>query len=268
MRRNTSLSFTKDAGKSLVSINEALDALRREDRPHWGDALRFAPDASRTRVTKFQPCLPDQLARDLMVDKIVDLGSARRVLGLNPEVARSEAAAAAAVPRHPIVWVRDVESLRRLAAGWADATFVALDVETTLEDQRLCLIQVGTADTNYLIDPFAIDDLSSLAAVLQSPAVAKVIHNAQFEESVLAVRGIRIENVEDTMLLSRKRHGQLAGGHSLVAVVRRELDMVVDKRLQTSDWTSRPLAAEQEAYAALDVELLVLLRAVLGSMRR
>ncbi len=90
----------------------------------------------------------------------------------------------------------------------------------------------------------------------------KVIHNAQFEESVLGARGISIENIEDTMVLSRRRHGPLAGGHSLLAVVRRELDLVMDKRPQTSDWGARPLSDVQVAYAALDVELLIRLRAI------
>lgn len=48
--------------------------------------------------------------------------------------------------------------------------------------------------------------------------------------------------------------------HSLAAVVRRELDRVLDKRPQTSDWQRRPLTPDQEAYAALDVEVLVALR--------
>jgi ATP-dependent Lhr-like helicase len=258
--RNTSLTFTKEAGKSVVAIRKALDTLREEDRPRRGDALRFAPDATRTRVTKFQPCLPDELARDLMVDKVVDLANARRVLGLAPLVDREEELPQAAVPRNPIRWIRDAETLAAAAAVWMSLPFIALDIETTLEDKRLCLIQVGTTDANYLIDPFEVDDLNPLAHVLESPEVAKVIHNAQFEQSVFAARGIGIENIEDTMVLSRQHHGPLAGGHGLSAVIRRELDLVVDKRMQTSDWTARPLTQAQESYAALDVDLLVRLR--------
>lgn len=47
------------------------------------------------------------------------------------------------------------------------------------------------------------------------------------------------------------------GGHTLAAVCRRELDKVLDKTHQTSDWTRRPLTDAQVAYAALDVEVLV-----------
>ena len=69
--------------------------------------------------------------------------------------------------------------------------------------------------------------------------------------------GLVIENIHDTLTESRKRLGQQGGGHSLLAVARRELDRVLDKRSQTSDWTHRPLTPEQEAYAAMDVEILV-----------
>jgi ribonuclease D len=47
---------------------------------------------------------------------------------------------------------------------------------------------------------------------------------------------------------------QQGGGHSLLAVARRELDCVLDKRSQTSDWSRRPLTPSQPA---MDVEVLV-----------
>jgi hypothetical protein len=83
--------------------------------------------------------------------------------------------------------------------------------------------------------------------------------------AVLGKLGIAIENVCDTRALSRKRYGPLAGGHSLLAAVRRELDVTIDKRCQTSDWTPRPLSSDQERYAALDVELLLGLRDALAA---
>ena len=153
--------------------------------------------------------------------------------------------------------MREKAELERLAGRWGREAFVALDVETTLTDQRLCLVQVGTAEANYLIDPLAIDDLAGLGAVLESQEVIKVIHNAEFERAVLGEQGFRIENVYDTMVESQRRVGKLGGGHSLLAVARRELDRTIDKRSQTSDWTRRPLTAAQEGYAAMDVEVLV-----------
>ena len=257
--RNTSLTFTGLGGKSAVSVQQAIERLRAEDRPQWRDALRFAPDTTRSRVSKFQPCLPDHLARDLVLRKTVDLSSARRVVGLDPGAREERSQLAFAQPQLPIEWVRTTEELHAIVGRLRAETAIALDVETTLSDQRLCLVQIGTASTSYLIDPFTVGDLAPLGEILGSPSIEKIIHNAQFEQTVLGKLGIAIENICDTLALSRKRHGPLAGGHSLLAAVRRELDLTIDKRCQTSDWTQRPLSPDQERYAALDVELLLAL---------
>lgn len=262
--QNLSLTLTKEAGQSLVAARQAIASLRDANRPDWKDALRFAPDATRSRFSKFQPCLPDHLARDLMVEKLVDIPSARLTLGLSPDLPDEKPSQTYAQPSHRIEWIRTPSELSELGARLMDEASIALDVETTLDDQRLCLIQIGDADTNYLIDPFTVGDLGPLSTLFESESVEKVIHNAQFEKSVLGKLGIGIENVYDTLTVSRKRYGSLGAGHSLLAVVRRELDLIVDKRCQTSDWRRRPLSPAQQTYAALDVELLVALRGALA----
>ena len=262
--RNTSITFTGEAAKSAVGIRQAIAKLREEGRPLWRDALRFAPDATRSRVSKFQPCLPDALARDLLVRKVVDLAGARRALGLTPDVEEHGEPEAYATPQLPIHWARTPDELRALVSSLAEEKSIALDVETTLDDQRLCLMQIGTESASYLIDPTTVGSLEPLRRLFASRDVEKVIHNAQFEQAVLGKLGLELQGVCDTLELSRKKHGALAGGHSLQACVRRELDVVMDKHCQTSSWETRPLSPEQERYAALDVELLVRLRAALG----
>lgn len=78
--RNTSLTFMMAAGKSAAGIRQVASALREAKGPTWADALRFAPEVSKSRVSKFQPCLPDALAHDLLVRKTVDLEGAQRAL--------------------------------------------------------------------------------------------------------------------------------------------------------------------------------------------
>lgn len=255
--RNTSLSFTGDAGKSAVAIKQAMEKLREEDRPAWRDALRFAPDLTQSRLSKFLPCIPDDLARRFLVEKLVDLTAARRLLGLAPLLVDAYETPESASLGRPVVWVTSESGLADLCGRLLREAFIALDVETTLTDHRLCLVQIGTPAANYLVDPLAIADLRALAGPLGATGVVKVIHNAAFEKKVLGEIGISIENVFDTMLESRRRLGQLGGGHSLLAVARRELDRPLDKGPQTSDWTQRPLTPEQETYAAMDVDILV-----------
>ena len=250
----------------MSAIKSVLAAFRQADRPAWRDALRFAPDTTRSRISKFQPCLPDHLARDFLVRKIVDLPSARRVIGVEPEPHDEHAPIRYTRPEHPIHWITSDAQLAELVSRLLAEPFVALDVETTLTDQRLCLVQLGTRSDNYLVDPLVIGDLRALAPLLASERVAKIIHNAQFEQTVLGQLGLEIRNIVDTLAVSRKRHGTLGAGHSLLAVARRELDAAIEKRSQTSDWTRRPLSAEQEAYAALDVEILVRLALATGAV--
>jgi ribonuclease D len=63
--------------------------------------------------------------------------------------------------------------------------------------------------------------------------------------------------VVDTMKVSQGRRPTAPEGHSLAAVVERELGVWLDKTQQTSDWRRRPLTEEQVRYAALDAEVLL-----------
>lgn len=162
-------------------------------------------------------------------------------------------------PRNPVDWIDDQESMATVCALLRGERLIGLDVETTLVEPRtLCTIQLGTSDRTFVIDALAMRDLQPVKALMEDDAVAKVIHNAQFEEQMFARHGIRIHNIFDTLLVSRKKHRKGAeGGHKLGEVCERELGIYLDKTLQTSDWTTRPLSPEQLAYAAVDAEVLV-----------
>lgn len=135
--------------------------------------------------------------------------------------------------------------------------YIALDVETTLHSRQLCLIQIGSPDLTYIIDPLAVD-FSPLAQVFENPKIIKIIHNASFEKSVLAQYNMQIHTITDTLQVSRRRYGmKCPGGHSLKAVCMREFGFDMDKTDQTSRWDIRPLSAHQLEYAALDAEILI-----------
>ncbi|MBK7534456.1 MAG: ribonuclease D [Myxococcales bacterium] len=156
--------------------------------------------------------------------------------------------------------IRQVEDQAQLAALCADLMarpVIALDVETTIGELKLCLVQIGVPEYSAIIDVRAISDLAPLAAVLETTAVAKVIHHAAFEREVFSQLNISILNVIDTLAVSRRVRGRQPEGHSLAAVCRRELGLRLDKSQQKSDWTRRPLTASQLDYAALDVEILL-----------
>jgi len=141
---------------------------------------------------------------------------------------------------------------------------VGLDVETTLTSRTLCLVQVATVRSVFLFDALELGDLGPLRDILEDDGVMKLVHHASFERGVLGRHGIQLSNVVDTLDVSRKRRGQVEGGHSLKAVCARELGLDLDKTEQTSDWTRRPLTPRQVAYAALDAEVLLRLHEHFG----
>jgi len=162
-------------------------------------------------------------------------------------------------PRFPITWIDDPAEMARVCDSLHGEPMIALDVETTLDEPRvLCTIQLGIANQSWIIDALAMKDLSPVKRLMENDAVEKVIHNAFFEEQMLGKHGIRIHGVFDTLHHSRSKHKKTPGlSHKLGDVCERELAIYLDKSNQTSDWTLRPLAADQILYAAIDVEVLV-----------
>ena len=90
-----------------------------------------------------------------------------------------------------------------------------------------------------------------------SSHVLKGIHNAKFEKEAFDHIGMSVVNIYGTLKASRLKGADLPKGHDLGSVCQRELGLLLDKRLQKSDWTTRPLSSEQIAYAALDAEVLL-----------
>ncbi|MEZ4444904.1 MAG: DEAD/DEAH box helicase [Polyangiaceae bacterium] len=80
--RNTSLTLKDEAGKSMVALREALTALAEAGRPTEDDARRFAEGATRGRVSKFQPCLPEALLLDLLARVVLDVRGAQKAVRL------------------------------------------------------------------------------------------------------------------------------------------------------------------------------------------
>lgn len=78
--RNESLTLIGEAGSSIARVQTWLAELRAADRPNEGDALRCATAAARSRISKFEPCLPGPLLARLAADTVVDLAGARALV--------------------------------------------------------------------------------------------------------------------------------------------------------------------------------------------
>ncbi len=161
-------------------------------------------------------------------------------------------------PTNPVTMITKQSDFEALCRKLMSESVIGLDVETTLDDMPdLCTIQLATKRQNFIVDALKLDDLGPSKDLFGARSIIKVIHYAAFERKVLRQYGIVIRNVFDTCEISRELHFRAVGGHSLLAVCRRELGIELDKYWQTSDWTKRPLDPEQLDYAAVDAEVLV-----------
>lgn len=120
---------------------------------------------------------------------------------------------------------------------------------------KVCLIQISTATTDYLLDPLRLTDLQPLGRFLADAAVEKVFHAA--ENDILLLKrdfGFQFRNVFDTMLAARILGRRSVG---LAALLDAHFGVTLDKRVQLTDWGRRPLTRQQLSYARLDSHYLL-----------
>jgi ATP-dependent Lhr-like helicase len=78
---NTAITFSKGAAESAVAIRRAIDTLAA--RPlSWDDAARLVDPNRRSRVSKFQPCLPPAVEHGLIARETMSVDDANATLGL------------------------------------------------------------------------------------------------------------------------------------------------------------------------------------------
>ncbi len=132
---------------------------------------------------------------------------------------------------------------------------------------RAYLIQIRRADAGtVLIDPVShgADPLAALRPVAEVLSTDEwILHSADQDLPCLAEVGMRPPALYDTELA-----GRLAGFErvNLATMVERLLGFGLAKGHGAADWSKRPLPTEWLNYAALDVELLIELRAAIADV--
>lgn len=141
---------------------------------------------------------------------------------------------------------------------------LALDTEASSFHryrERICLIQLSTRTKTWLIDPLAIDDMSSLGKALADAKTEWVIHDADYDLRMLKrMWGFKVKNVFDTMVSVELLNEPELG---LAANLKKHFGVELNKKFQKADWSKRPLPADMLAYAAMDTMHLIALRDIL-----
>jgi ribonuclease D len=153
------------------------------------------------------------------------------------------------------------DAVTDLAAHLAAQASIGLDTEFLRERTyraELCLIQVSAGDDASCIDPLAVTRLDALAGPLTSAGAVKVMHACRQDLEVLLPAVGLVRPVFDTQVAAA-----LAGFAAQVGyaeLVRRLLGIELPKAHTRTDWSRRPLSAEQIEYALDDVRHLVPLK--------
>lgn len=152
-------------------------------------------------------------------------------------------------------YIQDQESLVLYCQQIKKAEILAIDTEfvrTRTLYPNLGLIQVYDGNELALIDPVAIEDLSSFWQVLADENVCKVIHSCSEDLEVFMHSGnCKPANMIDSQIMMAFLGHGLSMGYA--AMIKHFLDIDVDKSESRTDWMKRPLSENQLRYAAADV---------------
>src|SRR5207302_4269629 len=119
------------------------------------------------------------------------------------------------------------------------------------------LLQLSVEQHCFVLDTLRLNDLSPLTAVIADPEIIILLHGAGADMRVMSERGLNVAHYYDLEAASRSIFGQHES--SLPAMLLRALNIRLDKSLQRTDWTRRPLPPAMVAYAARDAEMTLAL---------
>jgi ribonuclease D len=124
--------------------------------------------------------------------------------------------------------------------------------------ERVCLIQITAGDSDYLIDPLAVEDLSPLRSVFAAPGIEKIFHAAEYDLACLHRDfGFVVQPIFDTRVAVRTLGYPRTG---LGDLLEEAFGVHLDKRHQRANWGKRPLPPPLLDYARLDTHYLEALR--------
>ncbi len=126
--------------------------------------------------------------------------------------------------------------------------------ETTYYPE-LALIQISDGEKTCCIDPLSITDFTPFIALLSNPNVTKVLHASGQD---LEIFNHLFNTLPSPMFDTQIAAGLLGYGDQIgyAALIKKELNINIDKTQTRTDWLKRPLSKEQLHYAASDVYYL------------
>lgn len=155
----------------------------------------------------------------------------------------------------PFTLIDDQHKLEAFRQANKDVDWMGFDTEFMGEKRyhtSICLLQATTRHGNYVIDPFAVSDLSPMLEMISDPGILKITHAGENDYRLLYHQhGILPRNVFDTQIAAGFMHYKYPVAFKRLVEV--ELRMQMKKSYTVADWETRPFKPQQLEYALLDV---------------
>ena len=156
-----------------------------------------------------------------------------------------------------VFWIETDEELTQAVASWDDC--VGLDTEFIRTDTFYPipgLYQIASGSQIFLLDPLTIEEWQPFISYLTDPSKVKVMHACQEDlELIKHHLDVNPANIFDTQFANAFVGEDFS--LSYANLVRKLVDVDLQKQQTRSNWLQRPLSEEQMIYAADDVLYLV-----------
>ncbi len=161
----------------------------------------------------------------------------------------------------PIEYIDDQQKLEECEKHLSQCSEFSFDLEFDNNHYSygitLCLIQISTTEKCFIIDPLKGLDLSGLLGLFENKAIQKVCFSPDQDLMLLRSMNCKAKNIFDVAVAAKLLNSPASG---LGSVLENRLQVTLDKKLQKSNWSKRPLSKEQIEYSANDVIHLITLR--------
>jgi ribonuclease D len=154
-----------------------------------------------------------------------------------------------------IQYINNHDQLDALCQLISQQPWIALDTEFLREKTyypKFCLLQIASPDWVACIDPLTISDLTPLLEAIYNPNIVKVLHACRQDlEIFYQITGKIPGPIFDTQIAAPLLGFQENPGYAML--VSSFLNINLNKAHTRTDWSERPLSADQIQYAADDV---------------
>lgn len=153
------------------------------------------------------------------------------------------------------------DQYQKMIAHLSEQKAIAIDTESNslfAYQERVCLIQLSSRERDFLLDPFAFDELQSLGELMADEDIQKIMHAGDYDISTLKRDyGFEFHNVFDTMLAASALGETNLG---LSTLLEKYFGIHLAKKYQRANWGERPIKADMLRYAQADSHFLIPLR--------